>query len=395
MKKKVFVYLLCLSIITAMLSACGSDNTVSKPHLSGTVSEETDSSEDVTVSISEVSTEPVDDPVIETVEIDYDSYYIPVLEALYARCGDNSWELDEYPGDTGVREIGMYEPNKYEVLTYTYLDVNTDDVKELLIVYSDSYGSSDLILAGYTIVNDEVVNFLEGWGRNRYSMLGNGNFYNSGSAGAAYYCFGEYELASGSSELTAVDFYFSDTDDYYNPLYFHNTSGIWEVSEAEPFVGTEEDFYALDEEYISNCVHMYNLTPFSTLGDGTVSQKAEFTLGSAGDVYNHDYSEFELDKSSNQAVVSLFTDTTVSEFEIVALSFDYIDDNGDAYFNTATMYSMDSFKPDHPLLLKFGLIGDMPTYGISYAANGIKYTYALCESGFDGSIFLDEINKQY
>lgn len=88
----------------------------------------------------------------------------------------------------------------------------------------------------------------------------------------------------------------------------------------------------------------------------------------------------------------LFTTTkTVSDFKILHLTCETIDDDGNITFAVEETYSQPELTPDRPLVAGLEFPGDMPSNGISYVdADGVTRKYAVDMSGMDGSLFLWE-----
>ncbi|MCR4895437.1 MAG: YARHG domain-containing protein [Lachnospiraceae bacterium] len=187
---------------------------------------------------------------------DYESIYAPVLREVIRMIRDGYDYEEEYSYySTGIMERIMYPEGDdlMEVLGYSIEDLNGDGVPELLIGESNHFeyepeSVEDLIYSGYTVLDGEPVCFLEAWSRNRQCYIGNGHFCNRGSAGAWSSCVGEWHLEPGSAENTWDDFYFSEEDVATGGLaIYHNTTGIWDIAQAERVDMTEDAFYGLFE----------------------------------------------------------------------------------------------------------------------------------------------------
>lgn len=85
------------------------------------------------------------------------------------------------------------------------------------------------------------------------------------------------------------------------------------------------------------------------------------------------------------------TNKTVSDFKILHLTCETIDDDGNITFAVEETYSQPELTPDRPLVAGLEFPGDMPSNGISYVdADGVTRKYAVDMSGMDGSLFLWE-----
>ena len=90
--------------------------------------------------------------------------------------------------------------------------------------------------------NDEAVQIVDGWARNRYYLLEDNTLYNEGSGGAAYTVWGTYKVSEDGLSLQAMDTYFTDFQDenMQEIGWFYNTTGSVDIAESE-WVGTDEE----------------------------------------------------------------------------------------------------------------------------------------------------------
>ena len=85
-------------------------------------------------------------------------------------------------------------------LGYTLMDVDGNGVQELLV--GENYGDGEagtVLYDMYTIRDGKILHVFDGWDRNRYYLLTNGNFINQGSSGAmqsneAYYIYAKGDM---------------------------------------------------------------------------------------------------------------------------------------------------------------------------------------------------------
>lgn len=189
---------------------------------------------------------------------DYESVYTPILsETEEVLTTGYDYEKDYNYISTGLMERCMYPEDDIlsEVIGYTYMDINGDDIPELLIGENDGYEYDDTqyvsyIYSGYTIIDDKPVLFVEGWARNRYHWMGDGYFFNTGSGGASNTIFGQGHLAPGGDSIEWDDFYFSEEDIAAGGLvFFRNTTGNCDPSESERQNMSEAKFLRLLNSY--------------------------------------------------------------------------------------------------------------------------------------------------
>ncbi len=208
-------------------------------------------------------------------DIDYDKIYNSVLEEYYymIKYANNQGEVKE--GFMGVVEAAQaFEDEALDEIGYLITDINDDDIKELLVGISDNtedvYFKNDLY-ALYTLKGESPTLVLEGRSRNWYSLIDGGKIFNCGSNGAAFRIFGEYSLGK-EAELKCSDFYFSFDKDgsYTNIGFFHNTTGIYDMAQADELDISEDEFRAKEEALAKRTIKL-SFTPFSNFtpsGDG-------------------------------------------------------------------------------------------------------------------------------
>jgi|GEM_PF-518583 len=318
----------------------------------------------------------------------------------------------------GASSEGIHAEEVLGSIGYGYLDVNSDTVPEIIIGTIDSqeggkcYGSS--ILALYTCYEGRANCVVEGWARNRYALLDDMSIYNSGSNGAMYTIFGQYEVAKDRSELKCKDYYFSyETDEDASVVgYYHNTTGEWDKKASEKMDISDEAFGKLSADLEARMISV-ELTPFSTVeGDSVVevsdgeghsdtmnasSGISKVDVGWAADLisWHPKYDVFTADKSEYQTQIMLTTSYSVSEFKFLGLTFKDVDEDGRIIFDTEVLYSSEELRAERPLLVKMTFWGDTPSYGFSYIdESGTTKYFAISESGYDGSLELSSFEVE-
>ena len=192
--------------------------------------------------------------------------YIPVLDGVYSFIVnyDSSAYSANYENPyylEGLNESLSYADNPQEVLEregYELRDINHDHVDELLI------GSGSVIDALYTIRDNEAVLVEESWSRNMYSLMPDDTLFYQGSGGAAYTLFGIYRLERDSTELRAVDYYFSDyIDESQQEVgWYHNNTGSYEKDDSTLTDMTSDEALHMIDRYSEECV-TFNPTYFA------------------------------------------------------------------------------------------------------------------------------------
>ena len=109
---------------------------------------------------------------------------------------------------------------------------------------------------------------------------------------------------------------------------------------------------------------------------------AEKTFANKGnDSFTADTSEYAMD-------IVFFTPSEVSDFKFNSLTL-LDSNNGQLIFEEEELYSLESLVMDKAVTITMTFMGDTPNYGISFKdAGGNERKYAICQSGFDGSIYL-------
>ena len=85
-------------------------------------------------------------------------------------------------------------------------------------------------------------------------------------------------------------------------------------------------------------------------------------------------------------------ESTVSDFRLLSIAMQDIDENGIFTFSAEELYSQPELTPERPLEADLVFLGDIPNNGISFtdADGNVKY-FSVDMSGMDGSLILWEI----
>ena len=102
------------------------------------------------------------------------------------------------------------------------------------------------------------------------------------------------------------------------------------------------------------------------------------------------YDVFTADDNAEQRQVVFIAISKVSDFKVLSLSFEGMDENGSmVHFATTELYSQAELKPERPLMVGMSCDSTIPCYGISYVdENGVTRNFAIEVSGMDGSVLL-------
>ena len=216
---------------------------------------------------------PTETPAAETQQPDDEDFalYEAKLTEIrdFIRKGNDAEEVPE--GCTGIREMmSNVSDDALSQIGYQIKDLSGDGVPELIVASMPLEGDADSIcniLDIYTVKDGDVKLVCEGWARNGWFLLNDGSLYNSGSNGAAYAIFADYDLSEDGTELVARDYYFTyeKTEGNYEDIgFYHNTTGMYDKNVSELLDMSEDAFWGLMENYQSRIVNP-TLTAFSAL----------------------------------------------------------------------------------------------------------------------------------
>ena len=201
---------------------------------------------------------------------DYISLYAPVLkETLEVINEGYDYEKEYRFMSDGLMEKVNYEDKQVLLKDIGYLveDIDSDGVPELLIGYDDqdydTLAVQSYILGVYALDEKEPYSVLYGWARNTYRWLGNGHVLNLGSGGAAVTILADSHFDHNEKSFVCDDFYFSDEKEVGDIGYFHNTSGIFDMDQAEELPITSDQFWKIIEGYEREC-KLLTWTPIGT-----------------------------------------------------------------------------------------------------------------------------------
>ncbi len=270
MKRKTMLLPLA-ACMAAMLIGCGtntddtakSDDT-DKAEIESEQTTDTETAD--TESTEAVPQENTEAAGVDMAENGIPAAYIPVLDGVYNfivnyDTSDHSANYENPYYLEGVDESLSYADNPQDVLGrvgYELRDINHDHVDELLI------GGGSVIDALYTIKDNEAVLVEESWSRNMYSLMSDDTMFYQGSGGAAYTLFGIYRLERDSTELKAVDYYFSDyIDESQQEVgWYHNNTGSYEKDDSTLTDMTSDEAFNMIDRYTEECV-TFNPTYFA------------------------------------------------------------------------------------------------------------------------------------
>lgn len=364
------------------------------------------------VEFAHVSTDTGADQA-ETGSVDYEQVYDEILQEMYRIATDEDYAdtlQEDNPAYLGISMVRV-DIDGSEALGYCMEDLNRDGVPELIVGYygqSDDSPYSHILYAAYTCQDNTPVLLFSGWYRNAYYYLGDGRFLNCGSNSAASSLYATYVLKPGETELTCEDYWFSEgiwtEDGEVATRYYHNTTGEYSTETSEKVDMTDEEFWQKEDD-LATGIKKLPLISFADYGvkkgyqnAGSVSEtEAAVLVQWYADAVQPPkaYDTFVAAEGEFAADALFTTDRVVNNFELFALNVLDITEEGKLVYETETLYSLDRFTPEKPLVVKLSFPGDLPAYGISYQdpdGSETTHRFSIGESGMDGSLFMSELN---
>jgi len=358
---------------------------------------------ETTEALTETDTESAEP---ETNHESYENWYRIVLDSNYELIMGGADAYEYRDGTSGIGEVIMNSDEiEANTIGYTFLDVNHDGVAELIIGSIDEekegkyYGQN--IYSAYTY-KDIPYLLTEGWSRNRCFLLEDGTFYTEGSGGAMYRILENCVLDVNATQLSCKDYYFTkEKDESFEEIgFYHNTTGEWEASVSEE---VEEDvFWSKYDEYGSKTTTL-EFVPFSMHQYVGEQRNIEITEDEVVSVEwitkeqleNSQLWSYVVDSTEPQVIAAFYVSEEIKNLKVLSLTYEDVDDMGNAIFSTEELYHYGDFGPGNPFAITLTLYGTIPYYGISYeTADGETHYYSISESGMDGSAILVEFEAK-
>ncbi len=327
----------------------------------------------------------------------YENMYREILDSYYVIVTGNMDTYDYIEGSSGIGEIVMSgSENTMDTTGYTFVDCNNDGIAELVIgaISEEKDGKyyGEYIYSVYTYdIMPQLI--LEGWSRNRCFLLDDGTFYTEGSSGAMYSVFENYKLGANETQLTCVDYYFTkEKDETFEEYgFYHNTTGEWDITVSDEL--GEEEYWNIAAAYSARTIPL-EYTPFA---------KYEYVENEAGykevsiewitkeELHESQMGNFVAESSEYEVIAAITAHENIMNLKILSLTYEDVDDMGNAIFSTEVLYTYGDFEAGNPFAITITMNGTIPSYGISYeTADGVTHYYAISESGMDGSALLVE-----
>ena len=411
--KKLAAVLMCIALVITMV-ACSRTTASSTSSTSGekqeqqevkTNSTETSASTTATTETSVASTEEPDTQNYPegpngAPDDDYTCYMELLGQYFYALSGPTDTYPDyNEPGYSWLWDfkytVDSTGKNALELVGFSAHDYSGDGKLDLIIgVYpvNSEWDPGTEIEAIYTRdENDEYHLAVEGWGRNRQYMLDTGEFYNEGSSGASESCFGTYKLTKDGTGIEWIDFYFST----YNAVtgnieYYHNTTGIWDVSASEKAnVKDADEFWDLQESYQKRIVNM-DLKPFYSLQGAIGYMGGALIWPMFASNYSYDLTALrEFDVTTDNYPTELVLEAYDDVYDVTLCTIEWGEDRGgEQDFTLVPLTKVGDIAYGNAVFVKASITaGDTSTlYYIFKDRNGTEHCYFVSMSGADSDM---------
>lgn len=376
MKRKFTAFLISAILTCMVFCGCGSN---------------TDT--ETTTAVPEETTSAATTPTLVATEMDYSGVYDMLLAKTYKFVSQFSDETIPEEGQFGIVEalLGIEGDTRLQRIGYVTEDINKDNIPELLIFVVNESGGESIegtrVLAAYTCSGSDVKLVFEGNSRNRYYVLSDGTIYNESPSSGAYVIFANCELPYLGTSLIVKDYYFTSPleGDPTETGYYHNTTGVIDVTSSELFTDSMDGFEQKQKEY-SKDIKTFELADFKSLEEEGLTSYVYAEFIEDTDV-DPDYCEsFEAEDTGYERTVVFFAEGEVSEFKLLSLQYTDI-----SSYTAEELYSCD-LSEEEPLAVNMMLSTAPSLYGISYVnSKGEELTFAVELSGLDGSIILNKI----
>ena len=183
--------------------------------------------------------------------------YSEVLDMFYNNIQSGWADYNEIPSLYGDKFSYLFpmmysDPSYISSIGYSFIDLNGDGIKELLIgmdsedetSYGDMY--QNMIYDLYTYMNGEIIHLATSGERFAYQLCEDNSIYYWGSSGAASSAFYLYQLNASEPSFTILESVHSDPDENWENVYwYHSTTGWYD---PESYSNKDEEFTTITEE---------------------------------------------------------------------------------------------------------------------------------------------------
>ena len=417
MKKKLLAMLLAAVTAATTVVGCGLTDVIGNVNIEDDEdddkkkpdeNEEPDKPDDTVDDTDKPQDQDGDDETGDVSEPDYIEIYGDILNRHYniaLNAGNSVSGYGEENISSGFFEAVTYESNPLEAVGYTFIDLNGDGLKELIISNTLSYWNDDIehgdfIYALYSCTGQKDVMLAEGYARNSYYLGENGIIINCGSAGAAASATGKFKLDASGTKLECIDFYYTDLGPNGEDIVvFHNNNGMWDTNDTYMIDMEPEDYYSYMEEQVAERT-TFKVTPFSkysaSAADGYVGSSPIYSVYAecSDEADSADcVGKYVIDEEKYSVWITLYANATVTDLNILKMNNIEVFEDGRISYVSDILYDHGVFKKGEEIKIRVTLPELTPCNAISYYdADGSFHSFGLLMSGRDDSVVMYDLD---
>ena len=378
------VKVVLLTLLAAALLGCGAEKKVAAPH------EKVPKAEAAAAAAAIVNVPA------------YELEYANIVDGVYDFLANGNSKRLPQQGTTGIYELRDHfnADEAVQHLGYTLLDINNDKVPELIFAFNNNerrgkgyYGKE--LYAVYTFVDGQVKFVDEGWARSSLELQPDGTLLTRGNISNAEYLLAVHDLLKDGS-TRCLRLYFTKAQKGAGGLEVYRSSdGRAFTDGSERMQMTADEFFEMGSELSSYSTEV-ELLPLHEY-----KQRGSKFKGLAMPYLHimgvHELQDPQADLSGYEQVsvpdpfkgadVLFRTNAELQDFQLLDLQ-------GAANKNDdRVLYSKDRLQAGAKLYLHLSSFETIPKNGIAFKDDaGRLRKFAICASGRDGSIYLNEID---
>ncbi len=322
--------------------------------------------------------------VTESEDSDRIASYTAVLNYYYQAYNDPI-ELSEFGSNWLTPRISENKAENFEKTGYAFRDLNGDGTPELIIGEiedtKDNTGSIPGIVYSYSKEKNEIIEVFESWNRNRNILLSDNSIVNIGSNGVSSSVLGHFVLESGTCSKKYKSFVFSEPKGD-KIVYYTNTTGEYDPEKSETI--ENYDFEKAADELLASKGKV-EFKPLSEYKKSKPLNAAAFS----GDIKVSAFFRLFDDAGRNTVFTATEDISSVVLYDITDIKFN--DEGSIMEYTSVPIYKVPELKAGESLAagLEYGDV--LPCNSICFVdSNGVMRYYVITQSGFDGSVILNE-----
>lgn len=322
--------------------------------------------------------------------VDYDMAYCEVLDAIYRIVEKGSRGQIDFSEMIPDHLVGILEnsvpSDALDSIGYIYQDLNQDGVQELLVGVNEQseYNTGTRIMNVFYFDGIKGRDLANGWYRNAWFLLDNGELYRQGSSGAAHTTEATYTVSKDGRELVCKDMYFSAPSNEENRIeWYRNPNGLDALDAKGVSKVSEEEYNVFNEACRRKQVRL-NLTPISSWGIPSVHVDEKSKMKNPP----KDFSQYYDDEMGKGMDVIISSEEVLRDFSYLHLTLDTIDEEGKPHYKMEEVVKAPRF--DTAMLVNISFLEHASNRGISYLDRfGNRVYFHIYMSGLDGSLKLE------